>query len=82
MPAPPGQPYVTTITHVVNSDNLRTTVNGIAVVPTITAVPGQPGTFEVDIDGGDVTCPGPIRIVEVVNGAEVEKHKADVGPCP
>ena len=84
MPQTPtvGQPYTARISGVLNPDNLRCTVGGSVRYPTIRLVDAETGTYDVEFDGSDITCPGPVLITEKVNGAEIERHNAAVSGCP
>lgn len=76
-----GMPYSTRITGVVNLSNLTHTVSGIPCEPSITAVEGQPGIYDVAFNGDDINCPGPVLIVEKISGVDVERHRAEISGC-
>lgn len=80
--ATPGQPWTTTITNVIDSDNLRVTCSGIAVPASINPVQGQPGSYVVEVAGSNVNCPGPLLVTERVGGREVVHARAEIKPCP
>ena len=76
-----GVPYTTRITGVANPSNLTCKVSGTVCTPSITAVEGHPGTYDVAFNGDDINCPGPVLIVEKVSGVDVERHRADISGC-
>lgn len=71
---PPGQPYSITLSSA--DGEFKAKCGSTTVFPTITNLGG--GSYRLDFDAGEITCPGPLRIVQTGPITTT----ITVGPCP